>query len=1256
MTSRDPGRASGEEPSRSGGDESWFPSLSRNTRDVVTVLSADNTVLYDSPAIGRVFGYAPGERIGKKGFDYVHPDDREAVEGAFARLLAKGPGVDVPLEFRMRRKDGSWRYVEATRTNLLADPDVGGVVVVYRDVTERKRAEAALEESEQKYRTIFENASEGIYQTTPGGRLIEVNPALVRIFGYASAEEMTVTMPDVGRGYVDPERREEFVRLMKEQGTVSGFEYRAYRKDGSVAWISESARAVRGAGGDLLHYEGFLEDVTDRKHAEAALRESEERYRALVEEVPAITYVHHQEPGEASTTEYVSPQVEAVLGYTQEEYASDPTFWETILHPEDRDRILQADRRTSTTEEPFREDFRMIAKDGRAVWLREEGALVRVTADGTEVWHGVMFDVTELKESERRLREAEEGQRRRARELELLHRVRTALSRELNPKGLLRAVVEAVAEVYGYTLVSAYLLEGAGPHRELVLQHQVGYRSVFDRISEGDGVMWRTVRSRRSVLLEDAHADPDFLDATQGIVSEVCVPLLDDREVVGTLNVESTGGLVLTADDLGLMEAVGEHVGVALGRARLHERVREAEERYRALVENIPAVVYMDDADETNSVLYRSPYVREVLGYEPEEFLSNREFWQNLLHPEDRERVLAENARTNQTGEPFRIEYRMIRKDGRAVWLRDEAILIRDDEGRPRYWQGYFVDITERKEAAQALEESEERYRRLVESSPEPIAVHDGREVLYANPAAARLFGAQDPSELVGKEVLGFVHPDDRETVASRVRAVLEEGEGTPLLEEKYLRLDGGVVDAEVAGEPVTYAGKPAVQVILRDISGRKRLEQELRRRATRDPLTGLPNRRFLLERLGHALRRRGNPVALLFLDLDGFKVVNDSLGHEAGDRLLIAAAERIGAAVRPSDTVARLGGDEFVILLENTVREGAERAARRVLAALEAPFAVAEHGLRASASIGITQGGKGRDAGPEDLLREADLAMYRAKERGRSRHEVYEPTMDIRARELLELRSGLLRAVERGEFAMRYQPVVSLEGGGGVVGLEALLRWEHPGGTTVPPAEFLAEAEDAGLSGFLFQHALGEACGLAASLTHSATTSPWLSVNLSPRRLRDDGLVDVIAQALSESGIEAGKLVLEITEDAAVQGGGEAETALGRIRELGARVAIDDFGTGHSSLSHLERLPADFLKLDRAFVAGLEGDSRKPAVVRGMVDLARALGLVVIVEGVETKGQLEILREADCDLVQGHLFAGPLVAEEAAYLFIELD
>ena len=1371
MVGRDAGLPSSGAPSPLADGEGWLRSLLRNTADVVTVLSADNTVLYDSPAIGRVFGYAPGERVGENGLGYVHPDDAERVGKAFAELL-EGPRADVPLEYRMRHKDGSWRYVASSRTNLLDDPSVGGVVTVYRDVTGRKEAEDALRESEERYRAVVEQSAEAIWLFDPDTkRVLESNASFQELLGYTAEELLGMTNYDfVTHSYESVDRV--VARKASDENSVP--EERVYRrKDGTLIEVEVDGTLIRYRGNEVVC--SVARDLTERRKAEEAVRESEERFRSLVQNASDMISILNPD----GTMRYVSPSVERVLGYRPEERIGADAFG-AETHPDDAGQMREA----------FAEglgrpggvsgllEFRVRRKDGS--WRRLEAVATNRIDDAAI--RGIVVnarDVTERKEAEERLRKAEEGQRRRARDLELLHRARTALSGELDPREVLRAVVEAVAEAYGYTLVSAYLLEGEGPDRELVMQHQVGYRSELRRIPLSRGVMARTVRSGEPVLLENAHSDPDFLDAIQGIVSEVCVPLLDGEDVVGTFNVESTDGEELTEDDLGLMVALGEHVGIALGRARLHERVRESEERFRTAFEDAPTGVALVGLD--NRYLRVNGALCGMLGYEEGELLGKSTF--ELTHPEDLAKSRARTGRILGEAGPESgiLEKRYVRKDGSAMWALSSVSLVRDSSGNPEHFVSHFQDLTERKEAEErlrkseanlaeaqrlarlgswewdprtgesawsdetfrvlgfapqefspslegflgavhpddrgmleakveaalggdetfdlehrlvlpdggvravhcrgevafgeegeplrmvgtvhdvtsrkeaeeALKESEERYRRLVESSPEAVAVHDGQRVLYANPAAARLFGARAPSELVGREVVGFVHPDDRRVVASRVRAVLEGGEGKPLLEERYLRLDGSVVDAEVAGEPITYAGKPAVQVVLRDVTGRKRMEGELRHRATHDPLTALPNRRLLLERLRHALGRRGGEVALLFLDLDGFKVVNDSLGHEAGDRLLVAAAGRIGGALRPSDTVARLGGDEFVVLLEDAEREGAIRAAGRVLAALEAPFAVAGHELRASASVGIALGGGGRAAGPEELLREADLAMYRAKEGGKARHAVYDPSMDARARERLELRSGLLRALERGEFAMRYQPVVSLETGA-VVGLEALLRWEHPERGTLPPAEFLAEAEDSGLAGPLLGLALGDACRLAADFAEdegSPAGTPWVSVNLSPSRLGDPGLADEVARGLRETGALAGELVLEITEDAAMEGGGVAEATLVALEALGARVAIDDFGTGYSSLSHLERLPADFLKLDRAFVANLAADHRKAAVVHGMVDLAHALGLAVIAEGVETEGQLEILRGAGCDLAQGYLFAEPLVAEEATSL-----
>nr|MBA4117157.1 PAS domain S-box protein [Rubrobacter sp.] len=702
--------------------------------------------------------------------------------------------------------------------------------------------------------------------------------------------------------------KEHLVSLTPEN-PVGTFEHRVWRHDGEVRWQQWTNRAVFDEAGKLLGYQAVGRDYNLRKLAEEALKESEERFRSLAG--ASFEGICISEDG---TVLEANLAFANMFGYEPSEVPGMGVL--EFYVPGVREAAWR--RMISESEGPW--ESTGLRKDGTTFDLEVRG---KTASRGSRTVHvAALRDVTERRRVEKWLKESEEAHRRQARELSLLHQVRTVLARELDPAAVFRTVVEAVAETYGYVLVSAYLLEG----EQLVLQHQVGYRSVLERIPVVRGVMGRVARTGEPAFLEDAHADPEFLDAIQGVVSEICVPLLDGGEVVGTLNVESTGGTMLAEEDLRLVEAVGEQASVALGRTRLHARLEEAEQRYRALIENVPAVVYIDGVDEANRALYRSPFVRDVLGYEPEEFLSDPLFWQSILHPYDRERVLAENARTNDSGEPFRIEYRMIRKDGEAIWIRDEAVLIRNEEGRPEFWQGYFVDITDRKLAEERLREaeeryrniveevpaityvhtqepgttsvtsyispqieavlgytpeeyssdrnfwktllhpedrervlaedvrtgetgepfklefrmvrkdgevvwlreegrlvrrergaeiwhgvmfdisefkrvelflreSEERYRRLVELSPEPIAVHDGNRLLVINLAGALLFGAASPEELLGREVLGFVHPDYREIVASRVRHTLSTGERSPLLEEKYLRLDGRVLD-----------------------------------------------------------------------------------------------------------------------------------------------------------------------------------------------------------------------------------------------------------------------------------------------------------------------------------------------------------------------------------------------------------------------------------------------------------------------------
>ncbi|HLL40410.1 MAG TPA: EAL domain-containing protein, partial [Rubrobacteraceae bacterium] len=452
-----------------------------------------------------------------------------------------------------------------------------------------------------------------------------------------------------------------------------------------------------------------------------------------------------------------------------------------------------------------------------------------------------------------------------------------------------------------------------------------------------------------------------------------------------------------------------------------------------------------------------------------------------------------------------------------------------------------------------------------------------------------------------------------------------------------------------------TPLSEESVVFVGRDVTERKALEDRLAHQALHDPLTDLPNRTLFTDRLRQALarvRRRGQPLAVMFMDLDNFKVINDSLGHKMGDRLLVMASERIRSVLRPEDTVARLGGDEFVFLLEDTDVDGAIHVAERMLGELRVPFSLGGRELFVTASIGITVGsGDGKRSA--DLLRDSDLAMYRAKHSGKARYAVFEETMNAQALERLELEHGLRRAVESNEFVVHYQPKVSLATRK-IVGLEALVRWEHPEHGLLFPEQFVPLAEETGLIVPIGEAVLEAACRQTKQWYERwPSDPPAMCVNLSARQLREPGLTSSVARIIEETGLEPSCLFLEVTESAAMRDALATSVALEDLQDFGVRTILDDFGTGYSSLSYLERFPVEYVKIDHSFVSGLGEYPGAKMLVSAIISLAHALGIKVISEGVETEEQFEQLRGMGCDLAQGHLFSEPLPAKGVADLLV---
>jgi diguanylate cyclase (GGDEF)-like protein/PAS domain S-box-containing protein len=558
------------------------------------------------------------------------------------------------------------------------------------------------------------------------------------------------------------------------------------------------------------------------------------------------------------------------------------------------------------------------------------------------------------------------------------------------------------------------------------------------------------------------------------------------------------------------------------------------------------------------------------------------------------------------------------------------------------------------------LRESEQRFRALVHHASDVFTVIGADAVIrYQSPAIGQVLGY--PAEgIIGRSFLDLIDPQDQD-VARQLFERSRLHPGVPTVGEVRMRpredaqaprhfemtatdlLD----DATVRGLVLNY----------RDITERVLYEQQLSQQAFHDALTGLPNRALFQDRLEHALRQRGQTVGMLFVDLDHFKVVNDSLGHDAGDQLLRDVAQRLAGCLREGDTLARLGGDEFTVLMPGIGGpQDAAVVASRIESRLEPPFELPGQSVFVTASIGIATGAALRDRS-EALLRDADAAMYEAKARGRARHALFDPTMHARAVTRLAIETDLRRAIDNDQLELHYQPIMWLQGSK-IVGVEALVRWRRPDGTLVPPGEFVPVAEETGLIRPIGRWVLHEACRQLARWRSDLPQAAGLamSVNVSARQLQDASILEDVESALRETGLDAGSLILELTESVVVEKLEEALPTLQQLRWMSVQLAMDDFGTGYSSLSSLSRLPLDILKIDQSFVAKLDQAGEGRAVVYAIVSLATALGVRVTGEGIETASQLSTLIELDCSHGQGFLLGRPVPPDELAATLREVN
>ena len=676
---------------------------------------------------------------------------------------------------------------------------------------------------------------------------------------------------------------------------------------------------------------------------------------------------------------------------------------------------------------------------------------------------------------------------------------------------------------------------------------------------------------------------------------------------------------------------------------------RAADEmQFRLIAETTTDVIILANLDTTRR--YVSPAARSVLGYEPEELIGTRPL--DFVHPDDADRLRRDLTDVTSGLVPRgRNCYRSRRKDGRWIWI--EACVSLTYDPLSGSADGYVVslrDVCDRKEVENELRVSEERLALALDSGSDGMWDWDlaAGEVRGTRQWSSLLGYGEDEIEPRIEAWESLIHPDDAATTR---RALMDHlTNATPRLETEYrVRTeDGGYVWTLARGKVVARDTRGRALRMVgthTNITRRKEVERQLAHMARHDVLTGLPNRLVFYERLQQEIsnaERHGYLFAVLACDLDGFKAVNDVLGHSAGDRLLRTVAERLRPVVREGDMVARLGGDEFAIVLGRIDHQrDATKAALRAIEAIERPVRIDGRSTSVGVSIGIAIGPKdGRDA--EQLFKNADIALYRAKAAGRNTHRFYETGMDQLVAERNLLEQDMRAAIKGGGFSLDYQPIV-LVASGAVIGFEALLRWDHPTRGALQPAEFVPVAEETGLIVALGAWALHEACREAA--TWPANLS--IAVNVSAAQIQQPGLEQTVLLALGAAGLAAHRLELEITESVLVKDAEAAIACLQRLRSLGVRVALDDFGTGYSSLSYLRRFPFSKIKIDCSFIREID-DPYTAAIVRAVVGLAARVGASITAEGVETEEQLASIREEGCTEAQGFLFSKPLQAEDA--------
>ena len=1144
---------------------------------------------YLNSAAARVLRRRREELLGQS----VWEEFPEAVGLAFYREYRRAVEERVTVDFE--------EYFPPLETwfEVKAYPLKTGLAVYFRDINRRKRAEEELRRSEERLRAVLvQYGGDLISIGGADGTIRYISPACERALGYKPEALIgTNAFDKIHPGDLDLAKKR-FAERVNTPGEGSPIDIRFRHADGTWRDFETMGNnlledpAVRGI---VIH----ARDITGRKRAERLLYERSEAIEASIDGI-SITNLEHEHT-------YVNRAHASMYGYDRPEELLG-TSWK-ILYDQGQIRWME---QHSLPELEKAGHWR-----GEAVGKRRDGTTfdqeISLTAIDDSRVVCVVRDISGRKRAEEVLRESQA-------KLYEAQRVANIGSWEYYPREDRASWSDHLFRIFGLSPQ-----EEAPRYREfLKLIFPADRRLLHELFQES--------------LRYKAHQNRDF------------------RIVRVDGEVRWVNAQYELTHDGKATRAVGTLHDVT-GRKRTEEALQMsesslAEAQRVARVGNWEAPLISRRTPQSDQQMRWSDELYRIFGFAPREITPTFDAIIEATHPDDRKWVgRAVRDATAKKKPLLELEHRVLHPDGevRTVQARVET---RYDatSGRPVTRFGTVLDITDLKQA----EETQARLAAIVESSQDAIisGALDGTIESW-NVGAEKLYG-YSAEEAVGQNISILAPPELPDDVPEILRRV-SRGDVVENRETVRMKKNGERLEISLTGSPVYGpSGNIArAATIARDITGRKALERQLEHQAFHDTLTGLPNRALLQNRLQHTLAgmdRREKHVALLFIDLDDFKVVNDSLGHLVGDQLLVAAARRLEKVLRSEDTAARFSGDEFVVLLEGAERAGESApVAERIIETFGAPFTLGDEEVSTTTSIGISYGLSSQDTA-EELLRRADVAMYEAKAGGKSSYRVFEQKMGDRIEEQQALSSDLRRALDREEFVLHYQPKIEVDTGY-IIGTEALVRWNHPERGLVPPLKFIPLAEQTGLIVPIGQWVFKTACRQARVWHEQHPKEPPLitCVNVSVREFQNPSLVEDMAESIRETGVDPACVELEITESVLMKYGEDTFSKLRGLRELGVNIAIDDFGTGYSSLSYLQRLPVEYLKIDRSFVDQLGKNPESNILVSTIINLARSLAIKTVAEGVETEDQLSDLREMGCDIAQGYYFAKPRPAEEVS-------